>query len=244
MYNAQFRDEYGTMVICMDHTNNWRKKVFPEYKANRKKARYDSKHDWSKIFETLNEVREEIVNQTPYKCVRVEGCEADDVIATIVENKGPEQILIVSPDHDFIQLQKYPGVKQYSNLKKKWVEPTVDPITDLEIKVLKGDTGDGVPNVMSEDNVLVEENSRQTPLRKSKIDMLMEDPEALGTTVARRIIRNRDMIDLSRTPSELKTQIIEQFNQTPKGSMMSLMTLFTKHQLSMLMGSLQEFEVR
>jgi len=244
MYNAQFRDEYGTMVICMDHTNNWRKKVFTEYKANRKKARYDSKHDWSKIFETLNEVREEIVNQTPYKCVRVEGCEADDVIATIVENKGPEQILIVSPDHDFIQLQKYPGVKQYSNLKKKWVEPTVDPITDLEIKVLKGDTGDGVPNVMSEDNVLVEENSRQTPLRKSKIDMLMEDPEALGTTVARRIIRNRDMIDLSRTPSELKTQIIEQFNQTPKGSMMSLMTLFTKHQLSMLMGSLQEFEVR
>lgn len=244
MYNAQFRDEYGTMVICMDHTNNWRKKVFPEYKANRKKARYDSKHDWSKIFETLNEVREEIVNQTPYKCVRVEGCEADDVIATIVENKGPEQILIVSPDHDFIQLQKYPGVKQYSNLKKKWVEPTVDPITDLEIKVLKGDTGDGVPNVMSEDNVFVEENSRQTPLRKSKIDMLMEDPEALGTTVARRIIRNRDMIDLSRTPSELKTQIIEQFNQTPKGSMMSLMTLFTKHQLSMLMGSLQEFEVR
>lgn len=244
MYNAQFRDEYGTMVICMDHTNNWRKKVFPEYKANRKKARYDSKHDWSKIFETLNEVREEIVNQTPYKCVRVEGCEADDVIATIVENKGPEQILIVSPDHDFIQLQKYPGVKQYSNLKKKWVEPKIDPVTDLEIKVLKGDTGDGVPNVMSEDNVLVEENSRQTPLRKSKIDMLMDDPEALGTTVARRIIRNRDMIDLSRTPAELKDQIIEQFGQTPKGSMMTLMTLFTKHQLSILMGSLQEFEVR
>lgn len=244
MYNLQFREQYGSMVICMDHTNNWRKKVFPEYKANRKKYRDDSKHDWSEIFETLNQVREEIVNMTPYKCVRVEGCEADDVIATIVENKGPEEILIVSPDHDFIQLQKYPGVKQYSNLKKKWVEPKVDPVTDLEIKVLKGDMGDGVPNVMSDDNVLAEEGLRQTPLRKSKMDMLMEDPEALGTTVARRIIRNRDMIDLSRTPSNLKTIIMNEYNQEPKGSMMTLMTLFTKHQLSVLMGSLQEFEVK
>ncbi len=244
MYNLQFREQYGSMVICMDHTNNWRKKVFPEYKANRKKYREDSKHDWTQIFDTLNQVREEIVNMTPYKCVRVEGCEADDVIATIVENKGPEQILIVSPDHDFIQLQKFPGVKQYSNLKKKWVEPKVDPVTDLEIKVLKGDMGDGVPNVMSDDNVLAEEGLRQTPLRKSKMDMLMDDPEALGTTVARRIIRNRDMIDLSRTPSDLKTIIMKEYSQDAKGSMMTLMTLFTKHQLSILMGSLQEFEVR
>lgn len=244
MYNLQFREQYGSMVICMDHTNNWRKKVFPEYKANRKKYRDDSKHDWSQIFDTLNQVREEIVNMTPYKCVRVEGCEADDVIATIVENKGPEEILIVSPDHDFIQLQKYPGVKQYSNLKKKWVVPKVDPVTDLEIKVLKGDMGDGVPNVMSDDNVLAEEGLRQTPLRKSKMDILMDDPEALGTTVARRIIRNRDMIDLSRTPLELKTIIMNEYSQDAKGSMMTLMTLFTKHQLSILMGSLQEFEVR
>ena len=244
MYNAQFRDEYGTMVICMDHTNNWRKKVFPEYKANRKKARYDSKYDWTQIFDTLNQVREEIVNMTPYKCIRVEGCEADDVIATIVENKGPEQILIVSPDHDFIQLQKYPGVKQYSNLKKKWVEPKVDPVTDLEVKVLKGDIGDGVPNVMSDDNVLAEEGLRQTPLRKSKMELLMQDPESLGTTVARRIIRNRDMIDLSRCPDYLKQEILEAFNKPAKGSINRLMTLFTKNQMKLLMESLQDFEVK
>lgn len=244
MYNLQFRDQYGEMVICMDHTNNWRKEVFPEYKANRKKYREDSKHDWAEIFQTLNEVRDEIINMTPYRCLRIEGCEADDIIATVIENKGPEEILIVSPDHDFIQLQKYPGVKQYSNLKKKWVEPNVDPVTDLEIKVLKGDMGDGVPNVMSDDNVLAEEGLRQTPLRKSKMDMLMQDPESLGTTIARRIIRNRNMIDLSRTPADLKAKIMDQFALGANGSMMTLMTLFTKHKLSVLMGALQEFEVR
>jgi hypothetical protein len=97
---------------------------------------------------------------------------------------------------------------------------------------------------MSDDNVLVEENARQTPLRKAKMDMLISDPEALGTTIARRIIRNRDMIDLSRVPQDLKSEILEAFNLPAKGSINSLMTLFTKHQMKLLIESLQDFELR
>jgi len=243
-YNERFRNEFGEMVICMDHTNVWRKKFFPQYKANRKKARKQSKHDWTAIFTMMNEVREEVENYSPYRCVRIEGCEADDVIAAIVEAKNdPSPTVIVSPDKDFIQLQKYPNVKQFSNIQKKWVEPDVDAITDLEIKILRGDTGDGIPNVMSDDDVLVEDNARQTPLRKSKMDMLMKDPEALGTNIARRIIRNRDMIDLSRTPAYLKKEILELYAQPAKGSINRLMTLFTKHQMKLLIESLQDFEV-
>ena len=244
-YNEKFRDEFGEMVICMDATNNWRKETFPEYKGNRKKQRKDSKHDWNAIFTMMNAVREEVEEYSPYRCIRIDKCEADDCIATIVAaNSNPKPIVIVSPDKDFVQLQKYPNVKQFSNIQKKWVEPDVDPVTDLEIKVLKGDMGDGVPNVMSDDNVFLEENARQTPLRKSKMQMLMEDPEALGTTIARRIIRNRDMIDLSRTPDYLKEQIIDKFNEPAKGSINRLMTLFTKNQMKLLMESLQDFEIR
>lgn len=243
-YNERFRNEFGEMVICMDHTNVWRKKFFPQYKANRKKARKQSKHDWTAIFTMMNEVREEVENYSPYRCVRIEGCEADDVIAAIIEAKNdPSPTVIVSPDKDFIQLQKYPNVKQFSNIQKKWVEPDVDAITDLEMKILRGDTGDGIPNVMSDDDVLVEDNARQTPLRKSKMDMLMKDPEALGTNIARRIIRNRDMIDLSRTPAYLKQEILESYAQPAKGSINRLMTLFTKHQMKLLIESLQDFEV-
>lgn len=244
-YNEKFRDEFGEMVIAMDHTNVWRKKSFPYYKANRKKQRAESKHDWTAIFTMMNDVREEVEEYSPYRCVRIEGCEADDVIATIIEAKNdPSPSVIVSPDKDFVQLQKYPNVKQFSNIQKKWVVPDVDPVTDLEVKVLKGDMGDGIPNVMSDDDVLVEENSRQTPLRKSKMDMLMQDPESLGTTIARRIIRNRDMIDLSRCPSYLKQEILEAFNKPAKGSVNRLMTLFTKNQMKLLIESLQDFEIR
>lgn len=244
-YNEKFRDEFGEMVIAMDHTNVWRKQKFPQYKANRKKQRKESKHDWNAIFTMMNNVREEVEEYSPYRCVRIEGCEADDVIATIIaSNSNPQRNVIVSPDKDFVQLQKYPNTVQYSNIQKKWVEPDVDPITDLEVKVLKGDMGDGIPNVMSEDDVFIQENARQTPLRKAKMDMLMEDPEALGTTIARRVIRNRDMIDLSRTPDYLKNEIQDAFNKPAKGSINRLMTLFTKNQMKLLMESLQDFEVR
>ena len=244
-YNERFRNDFGEMVIAMDHTNVWRKKSFPHYKANRKKQRKESKHDWNAIFTMMNNVREEVEEYSPYRCVRIEGCEADDVIATIIEAKNdPRPTVIVSPDKDFVQLQKYPNVKQFSNIQKKWVEPDIDPVTDLEIKVLKGDMGDGIPNVMSEDDVLIEEGAHQTPLRKAKMDMLMQDPEALGTSIARRIIRNRDMIDLSRCPDYLKQEILEAFASPAKGSINRLMTLFTKNQMKLLIESLQDFEVR
>ena len=243
MYNQEFRDEYGKMVICMDAGGNWRRGVFPEYKASRRKGRDESEHDWDKIYQVMNEVRDEVMNKTPFTCVRIENCEADDIIGAICElNTSPEPILIISPDKDFVQLQRYPNVKQWSNLQKKWVTPDVDPITDLEVKVLRGDSGDGVPNVLSDDDSLISEDKRQSPLSKKKVAALMEDPEALGTTIARRIIRNRNMIDLTRTPDEYKQESIRQLNAGPKGNIMSLMTLFTKHRMKLLAESLQDFE--
>lgn len=244
-WNLQFREEYGEMVICMDSAKNWRRDTFPNYKANRRQGRKDSVHDWDSIFELLNIVRDEIIEYTPFRVVRVEGCEADDVIGTICHRfNRPEPILIISPDTDFVQLQKFPNVKQYSNLQKKWVEPKISALADLEEKVLAGDTGDGVPNVMSDDDTLITEGKRQTPLNKRKKEMLKADPEALGTTVARRIIRNRNMIDLSRTPEHLQEEIMSQFNQKAKGSVTRLMTLFTKNRMNLLMESLPDYEVK
>ena len=39
MFRNQFTKDFGEMVICCDGKDNWRKKVFPEYKANRIKNR-------------------------------------------------------------------------------------------------------------------------------------------------------------------------------------------------------------
>lgn len=50
-YNTKFKAEYGEMVIACDAGNNWRRDVFPYYKANRKKARQKSDVDWNTVFE-------------------------------------------------------------------------------------------------------------------------------------------------------------------------------------------------
>ena len=244
-YNVEHRDQFGEMILCMDHTSNWRREAFPQYKASRRKARKESDVDWQMVYTELNKVRDELMENGPYRCIRIEGCEADDVIGAICEaHSNPSPILIISPDKDFVQLQKYPNVKQYSNLQKKWVEPEVSAEYDLLIKVLKGDTGDGVPNVLSDDDVLITEGARQTPLSKKKMNMLMESPEALGTAVARRVMRNREMIDLSRTPATLKTEILDSFAQPAKGSINSLMNVMVKNKMKLLLECLPDFEVK
>jgi len=244
-FNQTYRDEFGEMVLCFDAGGNWRKAKYPFYKAGRKKSRDNSEHDWGNIFDVMGEVTDEIKKFSPYKTVAVKGAEADDIIGTICEkNNSPQPILIISPDKDFVQLQRYPNVRQFSNLQKKWITPNEDPLTDLMEKVMRGDGGDGVPNVLSDDDTFTDENKRQTPLSKKKLALLAEDPEALGTATARRIIRNRELIDLTYTPDSIKDEIMEEFNKPANGSITQLMTLFTRHQMKQLLESLSDFEVR
>lgn len=244
-YNVQYRDDYGQLVICCDAGNNWRKDEFPLYKANRKKNRDNSVHDWQSIFNTLAEVRKEVQDYMPFRMVYVDRCEADDAIGVLAAKySAVDPVMIVSPDRDFVQLQQYPNVKQFSNIQKRMVEPKLGSAkADLLDKIMRGDAGDGVPNVLSDDDCIITDGKRQTPLSKKKIEMLIENPESLGTATARRIIRNRQCVDLDYTPKELRKQILDQFNTTPKGNITKLMSLFTKHRMNIMMESLQDFEV-
>ena len=197
------------------------------------------------IFDIIGQVKNELREYSPFKCLEIERCEADDIIGTICEKQmSPEPILIISPDRDFVQLQRYPNVRQFSNVQKKWVEPKEGTaMDDLALKILQGDSGDGVPNVLSDDTTLTE-GRRQGVLSKKKKETLLEDPQALGTTIARQYIRNKRMIDLTSTPDDLKASIMEQFQQPAKGSIMRLMTLFTKNRMNLMMESLADFEVK
>lgn len=244
-YNLEHRDQFGETVICFDSKGNWRKDTFPQYKANRKKDRDGSDINWTQIFDVIGEVKENMKEYSPYRCIEIERCEADDIIGTICEKQmTPEPILIISPDRDFVQLQRYPNVKQFSNIQKKFVEPREGTAEDdLALKILKGDSGDGVPNVLSDDMTLTE-GRRQAVLSKKKKLALLEDPQALGTTIARQYIRNKRMIDLTSTPDDLKDKIMEEFAKPANGSIMRMMTLMTKHRMNLMMESLSDFEVR
>ena len=213
LYRKKFK-EYGEVVIVADAGGNWRKDVYPEYKANRKKSRDESSLDWDEVFRITNMVRDEIAENFPYKVMHVWGCEADDVIAQIVAETQEfgkyEDVMIVSADKDFAQLQVHNNVKQFSPMTKKFIKEE-NPRLRLAEHVLKGDSGDGVPNVLSDDKVFIE-GRRQTPLSKKKKELLIEtNGKGLGEDVYRNYLRNQRMIDLTMCPDHVKHEIINTF---------------------------------
>ena len=167
MYRMDFHQEFGEIVLTYDSKHYWRRDYFPNYKAGRKKGREKDSKDWDAIFNCLNKIKMEFKENLPYKYMEVYGCEADDIIATLCKHFPDEKIMIVSGDKDFIQLQKYSNVQQYSPILKKYVNGH-NPDTYIKEHILKGDTSDGIPNVLSPDNTFVD-GLRQRPLGRKKI---------------------------------------------------------------------------
>jgi 5'-3' exonuclease len=103
----KFKEEYGTMVLCSDAGNPWRRDFFPNYKYSRKQSRLDGPFDWDNIFKIITEIKNEIAKSFPYVVMYVENAEADDIIAILCKLREEDKYLIISGDKDFIQLQHY-----------------------------------------------------------------------------------------------------------------------------------------
>ena len=247
MYSHKYKAEYGEIVIACDGGNSWRKRVFPQYKAHRKKAREDSGMDWNLFFTYLNQIREEIKENFPYKVVHLEHIEADDVIATLVKETQEfgknEPVMIISSDKDFIQLQKHKNVKQFSPIQKKLV---TDPNPRLYLfeHIIRGDSGDGIPNILSADSTFVDGN-RQTPVSKKKIDAWLEKAEDLQSVmepeVYRNYQRNKLLIDLEMIPKDYTDSIIYAFEQQPVAPRARILDYLIKKRCKMLVESVSEF---
>jgi len=217
-YVKKFKESHGPeVVIACDNRNYWRREYFPHYKAGRKKARAASGHDWSSIFESLNKIREELKESSPYKVIDVEGAEADDIIGTLVQKySSNEKVMILSSDKDFAQLQRYPNVEQFSPILKKYIKEPF-PLVQLKQLIIRGDKGDGIPNILSADDVFVVGN-RQKPITESKIiKWLNQDPkEFCNDEMYRNFSRNETMIDLTKVPDTLRQNILNTY-ETAKG---------------------------
>ena len=240
MYRMEHHDEYGEVVLTWDSKHSWRRDYFPEYKASRRKGREESDLNWDDIFGTLNKIRNEIKENFPYKYLEVFGAEADDIIGFLCEENRDEKIMIISGDKDFIQLQKFPNVKQWSPITKKDVNG-FNPTTYLKEHILRGDTSDGVPNVLSPDNTFID-GLRQRPLSRKKIQSwLLGGGSDWNDEVKRNFQRNSTLIDLSRTPEELKNQIRLEYNNAPHGDRSKLLNYFMQNKLKELTENIGEF---
>jgi|TARA_R110000868_G_scaffold406545_1_gene687072 5'-3' exonuclease len=237
MYRSRFVSEFGELVLCYDSRHYWRRDYFPEYKHSRRKGREKDTKDWDNIFSCLNKIKEEIKNNMPYKFLEVYGAEADDIIATLC-SESSDEVMILSGDKDFIQLQKYPNVKQYSPITKKMING-INADDYLKEHVLKGDTSDGVPNVLSPDNSFVD-GIRQKPLSKKKIAAMI-DGNFPNEEVKRNFQRNKTLIDLGCIPDELRTEILDKFKEAPENSRNKILNYFIKQRLKTLTESIGEF---
>jgi len=239
----KFTAEFGELVICCDDKNYWRRQIYPYYKANRKKSRDSSELDWNAIFTALNSIREELKEFFPYKVIQIETCEADDIIGVVTHEEGTElnagePILILSGDKDYIQLHKYANVKQYDPVRKRWIS-NANPEKYLAEHILKGDSGDGIPNVLSPDNCFVM-GIRQRPVTQKRIAE-WADINNMQDEVKRNYMRNKAMIDLSEVPQGMKDEILKAWNEENGKDRSQLLNYFIKNKLRNLMECITEF---
>ena len=241
-YIAKFSRQYGDLVLCDDYHIYWRKKIFPHYKENRKKSRENSIFDWKIIFASLNKIKSEIKEIFPAKFLSVAECEADDIIAILVKNfSEKDNILIVSGDKDFVQLYKYNSIKQYSPVLKIFLEEE-HPVEYLNNKIIHGDIGDGIPNILSSDDTFVS-GKRQRPITAKFLSEYNQNPNQLNSFIKTRLHKNRILIDFDYIPEYLENDIMREFEKEQIGSFQKLYKYLKDNNMKALLSAYGELKL-
>ena len=242
-YVKKFKATHGPeVVIACDNRNYWRREIFPQYKASRKKSRDASGHDWNSIFECLHKIKEELKEHSPYKVVDVDTAEADDIIATLaIRQSIHEKVMILSSDKDFAQLQRFDNVEQYSPILKKFIKEPL-PTVQLKQMIIRGDKGDGIPNILSTDDSIIN-GVRQKPITEAKIiNWLNQAPEDFCEgEMLRNYKRNEMMIDLTKVPETLQKSIIDAYESAAGHTKQHFMNYMIANKLKNLIEVIDEF---
>ena len=240
-YVMQFKSDYVEsdvdVILAWDSKHYWRRDYYPQYKAGRRKGRQESNLDWNEIFEVTNKVRDEIKENLPYKSVEVYGAEADDIIAVV--SNSYDKVMIVSSDKDFIQLHNN-NVKQWSPVTKQEVNGH-DPDTYIKEHVLKGDSGDGVPNVLSPDHTFTD-GLTQKPQGKKRIEkMINENMNDWNDELKRNYQRNYKLINLKNIPEDIQSNIVDEISKSSCGDRSKLLNYFIVNKLKTLTENIGDF---
>lgn len=207
------------VVVAIDSRRYWRRDIFSNYKAKRKVDRENSKIDWNSIFEKWRKIIEEYKQNIPFIFIEVDGAEADDIHAAIAFKLHDEfeKIINVSVDEDIAQLMRlFENIEQYSIRRKKMI--TLESVNyDLFTHIVKGDSGDGIPNILSDLNTLVE-GIRQESVTKVKVEEWrnnggLRNPEKFCTNsnMLERFKMNKLLIDFDEIPIELIDKIYDTY---------------------------------
>jgi len=250
-YRKKFSNEYGKLIIACDSNNgkSWRRDIFPYYKIKRSESREKSALDWGMVFKSLDSITDELIQYCPYHIIKVDSCEADDIIAVltkhITENEPivtgiyeeDQPILIVSGDKDFKQLHKFKNVRQYIPREKKYMSREANAEKFLKEHIIRGDSGDSIPNLFSDDDCFAVKK-RQKNCTDELVERHLDNiPDELMDNYT----RNKQLIDLEMVPEHHKQSIIETYTNYKIQSKTKLMSYMISKQLKTLYEQAQFF---
>jgi hypothetical protein len=268
---AKFKSNYGNMVICAD-SRSWRKDYFELYKITRSLNKDKTKDDpdsldWEIVYKVINETFEMLDKFSPFKCIKAPGAEADDIIGWACNKYGKtfsddndiyagfgsssesEEILIISGDKDFQQLQVYKNVTQYSPTLKKYLK-CQNPKEFLIEHIAKGDVGDSVPNILSSDRTFIDK-IRQKPITTKFLDEFkskFENPIEVNSKIQKdeflkNFSRNKTLINLLECiPQNIQYNIEIEYNKENEGSLELLRQAFISYRMKNMLDVLADFK--
>ena len=242
--NKKFKADYGKVIIVADSSDStWRKEIFPYYKIKRTQNKKESLINWAKVNEILSDIHDELRDNFPYPVLKVSKAEADDLIASVCKEYGntDEKILIVSRDKDFTQLQKYDNIRQWNMIDERWVK-TDDPVMFLKEHIIRGDSGDSIPSILSNDDVFALK-IRQKPIMKKKLEVWLTQDwlEFCDDDMMQRVKRNKTLIDLSNVPERIFNETINQLNEQEHKPRNRILNYCIKYKLSNIISDIQDF---
>lgn len=246
---------YNQLIICVDNSKSgyWRRRYSSYYKKNRAKARDESPFDWEGLFTAMHIIVDELEQNMPYIVMNIDTIEADDHIAVLTRilTALGHPVMIGSSDGDFTQLHKFPGVKQWSPMQKKFVKTkSGDSLLDCVTKVVKGDRKDNVASIkVRGDYWLTMVEGERTPSTRAKeleaIALNYYDHDIIKTLLTEeqyeRFCENQILIDMDFIPDDIVALITERYNTYNKPSKSKVYPYFVKSGLSKLTATVADF---
>lgn len=186
------------VILALDSKNSWRYSIYPQYKANRKLQKEKTNIDFKRFYSVMESFIEDFKKIfANFVVLKIDRCEADDIIGVLCQKLDTDNITILSSDTDFIQLQVNSKIKQFDPIKNEYIK-SINPKKELLIKILSGDKNDFIFGIKPRCGVktaekIITNDTLEEELKNEEVKLIFE--------------RNSKLIDLKNIPEDIKELI-------------------------------------
>ena len=224
-------------VFCCIDGSSWRKDIFEGYKASRAAKRSASIVNFDAFFAVWSDLLERLkvaFEGTNIYFVDVPKTEADDQISVIVKSHPEWECYNISSDRDFMQLFVCANYHQYDAIKKQYLS-TLNPETDLLVKIITGDKSDDIPGIKKGVGIKTAEKI----VNSGELDKWLEENQ-----LTEKFMLNSKLISFENIPTEYTEaikRVVNAFEYVPEPRAKKFNEFAMNSGISLLMVNLIEY---